>query len=318
MSLAIGIDLGGTAIKGGLVNERGEIVHRTSIATSASEGVEAVIDRIAGLARQLAQHSLEKHGAPRGVGVGAPGTIRRTDGVILSAPNLDGWCNVPLTRHLKSRIDIPVVLNNDANNAALGEFVCGAGRGVQDMVMMTLGTGVGGGIISGGRLFVGAMGNAGELGHTIVHFGGRRCNCGQLGCLEAYASASATALRAIEAVKAGEPSSLKVLIDRGEAITSQHVGDATAAGDPLARRIWEETCRYLAIACINLQHTFDPGCIVLAGGMSEAGDLLLKPLTQAIRDHVSPTLGPIPEIRLAQMGNDAGFVGAALSVLKGE
>ncbi len=314
MALAIGIDLGGTAVKGGIVSDKGEIIHRTSIATHAEEGVAAVIDRIAGLAKTLATHASHRHQPPHGVGVGAPGTIRRSDGVILSAPNLNGWRDVPLTRQLRSAIDLPVVLNNDANSAALGEFVCGAGRDVQDMVMLTLGTGVGGGIISGGRLFVGALGNAGELGHTIVEAGGRRCNCGQLGCLETYASASATALRATEAIQAGEPSSMKSILDRGEPLSSRHVADAMSSGDALAKRIWEETCRYLAIACINLQHTFDPGCIVLAGGMSEAGDRLLQPLIRSIRELNSPALGPMPEIRLAELGNDAGFVGAALSV----
>ncbi len=314
MALAVGIDLGGTALKAGLVTDIGEIVHSTSIATRADEGADAVIDRIAELALSLLEHADRSHEPPLGVGVGAPGTIDRDTGRIVSAPNLLGWQDVPLADRLIERLCRPVVLNNDANNAALGEFIRGAGRGASDMVMLTLGTGIGGGVISGGRLFVGSRGNAGELGHAIVVPGGRRCNCGQFGCLEAYASASSTAQRAKEAVAAGEDSLLAETLHRSGAITSEDVVTAAGAGDALAQRVWGETCRYLAAACINIQHAFDPACIVLAGGMSRAGDALVTPLNAAIREMISPTLGPMPQIRLAELGADAGFVGAALSV----
>lgn len=318
MTLAIGIDLGGTAIKGGLVSESGEILHRASIATNAPEGVDAVIKRIADFANTMADHAESRHSRPVGIGVGAPGTMHLPEGVIISAPNLPGWSHVELVPRLRRIVELPVVLNNDANAAALGESVCGAGRGVRDMLMLTLGTGVGGGIIIGGKLLRGERGNAGELGHIIVQPGGRPCNCGQVGCLEAHASASATGRMAMQRMSAGEGSSLQAILDRGEHVTSADVAAAAKSGDALAASVWAETCHYLAIACIGLRHTFDPQCIVLAGGMSEAGEFLLSSVRDAIRELISPRLGPPPELRIAQLGNDAGFVGAAISVFHRE
>ncbi|MBX3396640.1 MAG: ROK family protein [Phycisphaerae bacterium] len=318
MTLAIGIDLGGTAIKGGLVDESGEVLHRTSIATNAVEGVDAVINRIADFANTLSDHAASRHSRPVGIGVGAPGTMRLPEGVILSAPNLPGWSHVEFVPRLKRLVTLPVVLNNDANAAALGESVCGAGRGVRDMLMLTLGTGVGGGIIIGGRLLRGERGNAGELGHIIVQPGGLPCNCGQAGCLEAHASASATGRLAMQRLAAGECSTLQSILDRNGHVTSADVAAAAQSGDSLAASVWSETCRYLAIACIGLRHTFDPQCIVLAGGMSEAGDFLISGVNDAIHALISPRLGPPPELRLAQLGNDAGFVGAAMTVFQKE
>jgi len=316
MELAVGIDLGGTAIKGGLVTAEGAIVHRASIATRAAEGVDAVIDRIAELAEALHRHAAARHEAPVGIGVGTPGTIRRSDGVVISAPNLPGWTNIPLAAELSNALGVSVLVNNDANNAALGEFACGAGRGLNDMVMLTLGTGVGGGVICNGQLYVGSTGNAAELGHVIVQPGGRRCNCGQLGCLEAYSSAATTAQRAQEAIDAGTRSILQRILDEGQVISAEDVVRAAASGDATASQVWGETCRYLALACINFQHVFDPDCIVLAGGMSDAGEQLLAPVNKAVAEMISPTLSPPPRIKLAELGNDAGFVGAALSVLR--
>ena len=302
---AIGIDVGGTAIKGGLVALDGTIIERRSTPANANEGVDAMISRIAGLIMELQTHA---HGVGRSiasVGIGVPGTIRHREGIVEAPPNLPGWINIPLVDRVQKLTSLRVHLENDANAAALGEFLCGAGQGVSDMVMLTLGTGVGGGIIADGKLFRGALENAGELGHMIVEPRGRRCGCGQLGCLEAYASASYTAARYREKLGAN--------VDC--AIDAENVVDAVKNGDPVAMEVWEETCFYLAIGCINIQHILNPQLIVFAGGMSAAGDLLLEPVRGQIAAQCSEKLGPKPVVGLAKLGNDAGLVGAALGSL---
>ena len=312
---AIGIDVGGTDIKGGLVTSDGMIVEKQTIATEVSGGVDHVIGRMADMIERFRQSAAQSM-AIEAVGLGMPGTLSRRRGLVIAPPNLKGWRNVPVVERVSSAVGLRVVLDNDANNAALGEYLCGAGRGVRDMVMLTLGTGIGGGIILDGRLWHGADENAGELGHMIVHAGGRRCGCGQLGCLEAYASASATAARAMERLAAGESSSLSEALDRGEPIQAHHVVEAVLAGDGLATQIWEETCRTLAVGCISIQHALSLDRIVLAGGMSAAGERLRGPVVEAMRELSSRMLGDPPEVRIAELGNDAGLVGSALSVFQ--
>jgi len=312
---AIGIDLGGTAIKAGLVCRDGAVPARQGIATEAGGGVDHVLGRIAGLIGAMRRHAADLGVELEAVGVGMPGTLSHRAGVVFAPPNLPGWRNVPVVERLRAATGMNVVMENDANCAALGEFVCGAGRGVRNLVLLTLGTGIGGGIILDGRLWRGSNENAGEIGHQIVQLDGRPCNCGQRGCLEAYASASQTAARAVEAIRSGQASVLRALVDGGRPLTSEDVVQASQAGDELARRVWEETCRYLAVSCLNIQHGWAPDCIVLAGGMSGAGELLRRPILEAMDKLASKLLGPLPDVRLARLGNDAGFIGAALGVL---
>ncbi len=312
----IGIDVGGTDIKGGLVSAAGQIVDQATIATEASGGVDHVIARIVQLIEQFRGLARSRSLEVDTVGLGIPGTLSRSRGVVIAPPNLAGWRNVPVVERVQSLTGLRVMLDNDADCAALGEFVCGAGRGVRDLVLLTLGTGIGAGIILAGRPWHGATEGAGELGHTIVQVGGRPCHCGQLGCLEAYASAGSTAARAAEGIAAGEKSSMKAVLDRGETIEAQHVVEAFAAGDALAKVVWGETCRYLAAGCISIHHALNPQRIVLAGGMSAAEDQLLGPVVEAIESMRSKMLGPAPDVRLAELGNDAGLIGAALSALR--
>jgi glucokinase len=312
----IGIDVGGTDIKGGLVRPEGQIVDQASIATEADGGVDHVIGRMVQLIEQFRGLARSRSLEVETVGLGIPGTLSRSRGMVVAPPNLVGWRNVPVVERVKSVTGLRVMLDNDADCAALGEFVCGAGREVRDMVLLTLGTGIGGGIILAGKPWHGATEGAGELGHTIVQVGGRPCQCGQLGCLEAYASGGSTAARATERIAAGERSSLKAILDRGETIEARQVVEASAAGDTLAGKVWEETCRYLAAGCISIHHAINPQRIVLAGGMSAAGDQLLGPVFEAIASMRSKMLGAAPDIRLAELGNDAGLIGAALSALR--
>lgn len=313
---AIGIDLGGTDIKGGLVSSNGDIVARASTATEADHGPDHVIGRIVDLVRRLTKTAEDRSLPVKGVGLGAPGTLSRERGVVVAPPNLPGWRDVPVVERIEAATAMAVVLDNDANNAAWAEFKCGAGRGTRSMVMLTLGTGIGSGIILDGKLVRGSHESAGELGHTIVEINGRRCKCGQLGCLEAYASAAQTAARATEAVAAGRPSVLRRAFERGETIDASMVAEAAAAGDAVATEVWTDTCRYLAAGCINILHTLDPDRIILAGGMSAAGDRLLTRVTEAFDAMASEMLGARPAMRIAELGNDAGFVGAGLSVFE--
>ncbi len=314
--LSIGVDVGGTAVKAGLVEERGAVLQALEVPTEASRGVDHVLDRLADVVKKLRAAAESQTRSVVGVGIGVPGTLSRKRGIVISPPNLPGWKNVPIVDRLTAATGLPVRLDNDANNAAFGEFLCGAGRGVQDMVMLTLGTGVGGGIIAGGRLWGGALENAGELGHMIVQTGGRRCGCGQLGCLEALASATATVTTARELMAQGRESILQKIIKSGRELESEDIVKAADEGDAVAREAWMQTCRYLAIACINIHHILNPQRIVLAGGMSKAGDSLLRPVRQFIAELESKMLGDPPEIRLAELGNDAGFIGSAMSVFQ--
>ncbi len=308
----VGIDLGGTNLKGGVVDEDRRVLCKVSIPTEAEDGPDHVIELMAALVeRVIDQAGLTKAGI-EAVGIGSPGSMSHTHGIIIKPPNLPGWENVPLRDRIRDLTDLPTTLENDANAAAWGEFWAGAGRGTRHMVMFTLGTGVGGGIITNGRLLRGHFDNGAELGHMIIQPGGRPCGCGQKGCLEAYASASYTARRATEAVEAGERSSLaEVLKAKGE-ITSEDVVNAASAGDALAARIFDETCMYLAVACVNMQHAINPERILMAGGMIHAGeDVLLKPIRQKAAEMTWKAADDLPEIMFATLGNDAGLIGAA-------
>ncbi|MFH1419181.1 MAG: ROK family protein [Planctomycetota bacterium] len=313
---AIGLDVGGTAIKAGLVTAAGEVLARATMATETDRGVDHVIGNMVRLIDELRSPSVGEVDPLQTVGLGMPGTLSRQRGIVISPPNLPGWRDVPIVDRLGAATGLRVILDNDANNAALGEYLCGAGSGIRDMAMLTLGTGIGGGLILDGRLWHGAYENGGELGHMIVHAGGRRCKCGQMGCLEAYASATNIAIRAMEAVEAGEPSCLKDIRDRGQPIRAEMIAEAFAAGDPVATFVWTEACRYLAIACANIQHMLNVERIVLAGGLSGAGERLRQPVVQALEEVSSGMLGASPEIRIARLGNDAGFIGSALSAFQ--
>ncbi len=307
----IGIDLGGTNIKAGVVDPAGKLVRRTSIATEADRGFEHVFARLVRLVEDLLSQAGLTSTDVCAIGFGTPGPMSHEKGVIYAAPNLPGWDNIPLRDRFAEATGLPVALDNDANAAAFGEFTAGAGRGTRDMVMLTLGTGIGGGIILDGRLLRGTFDNAAEIGHTIAVPGGRPCPCGQRGCLERYSSANAVAERLIEAIEAGETSSLDPAARTGPRPTSADVARAAREGDALAARIWDEMCLHLAIGCVNIQHMVNPETIVLGGGMIRAGEQLLAPVRAHFRKQVWPVPQDYPRIELATLGDDAGIIGAA-------
>ena len=307
----IGIDLGGTNIKGGVLDASGTLVHRCSIETQAERGFEHVFARLVRLVEDLIRDAGLAKSDVAAIGYGTPGPLSHKKGIVYASANLPGWKNIRLRERFSAATGLPVTLDNDANVAAFGEFVAGAGRGVRDMVMLTLGTGIGGGVIVNGELVRGALENAAEIGHMIAVPDGRACPCGQRGCLERYGSANAVAERLVEAVQAGENSSLKAGLEAGETITSVEVAQAARAGDPLAARIWDETCYYLAIGCVSLQHVLNPARVLLAGGLIGAGEQLLGPVREHFHRQTWRLAEDFPQIELATLGGDAGIIGAA-------
>ena len=305
----VGVDLGGTSIKAGLVDENAVV--KTSFSVPTGQGAEAVVKNLIDAAeRAIAQAEVDRKDVV-GIGIGSPGPMSHKLGMVINPGNLPGMKNV-LVREMVSRATgLPVTLENDANAAAWGEFWAGAGKGATDFVMFTLGTGVGGGIITDGKLLRGYYENGGELGHMIVQPGGRRCSCGQPGCLEAYSSAYFLARRAEEFIAEGRASSLKAIVDRGEQIMAEQVVAASKQGDELAKQVWDEACYYLAVACVNLQHATNPQRIVLAGGLIAAGDYLIEPIRRHFKELTWKLLDDYPQILFATLGNDAGFIGAA-------
>jgi len=311
LDILVGVDLGGTNVKLGCFDERLNLLCKTSAATRADMGPETVVARIVESAQTLLQQNGSSLEAVSAVGIGAPGPADLTEGIIIASPNMPAFRNVPLRGMIEGRFRRPAVLENDANAACWGEFVRGAGANVRDMVFFTLGTGIGGGIIIDGRLVHGCGDAAAELGHMIIHPGGRVCGCGQKGCVEAYASASSTASRAMESVRAGEESGLKDILDKTGEITCRDVYEQLAAGDGLARRITDLTAESLAVACVNMLHCVEPEVIVFSGGMIAAGQLLLDGIRHFFHKHIWSLKAEKVDICFATLGEDAGIIGAA-------
>ena len=310
----IGLDLGGTNIKAAVLDESGRILARTSIPTNAVAGPQVVIAALVEAAGDVAGQAQIDMADIDAIGVGSPGPIDLEAGVVLNAPNLPDFVDVPLRDSIAEATGRPTVLDNDANAAAFGEYWAGAASAadVRHVVMLTLGTGIGAGLIVDGRIVHGAFGNGGEGGHIIVVPGGRRCGCGQQGCLEAYASASRTARRAEEAVVAGNSGSMlaKLYEPLSRPLTAKQVFDAANVGDELALRIVDETAMYLGIACVNLCRLLDPQMILFAGGMILSGDLLFDRIRKAFADHTWVAARDRVRIEPASLGNDAGIIGA--------
>lgn len=303
----LGLDLGGTSIKAGVVDGDGRVVGRANVPTGPTAQHVLAALLAAGEQARIAAGV----GALAAVGVASPGVLSTSAGIVHRAANLPGLVDFPLRDRIADALGIPAVLENDANAAAFGEYQAGVARALKprSMAMLTLGTGVGGGLVLEGRVHHGTRDFAGEVGHTITYPDGLACPCGQRGCLEQYASARAVAVGAAAALEAdGRGSALREVVG---AVTAEHVARAAAAGDALAGGVWSAACRALAVACVNLARTLDLDLVVLGGGMSAAGSVLLD----TVRAHYQElhwTLTP-PEmgIELATLGADAGVVGAA-------
>jgi glucokinase len=308
LSTTIGVDIGGTNIKAGIVGPEGELLGRRSIETQAEHGFDHVLGRIVNLIRELVAEATALHAPTSAIGIGVPGPMSHAQGIIHSAPNMPGWVNVPLRQLIVDAVQLPTTVENDANSAAFGEFSAGAGRNTQDMVMLTLGTGIGGGVVLGGRLWRGHFDNAGEIGHMIVVPGGRPCPCGQRGCLERYASASSVGQRYDEARR------VRGCVSDGAGVReteAAEVSQLAIAGDASARAVWDETCYFLALAVVNIQHLFNPECVLLAGGLINAGAQLLSPVRRHFAALAWEAAPDFPRIEFATLGENAGLIGAA-------
>lgn len=314
MKSVIGVDLGGTQIRAMLVDNRGQEIRRAHMLTQANEGLDAVIERI----RQTVQQA----GAGvdwRGVGcigVGAPGPLDPWRGIVFEAPNLPGWIDVPLKALLENSFQVPVQVGNDANVAALGEHRFGAGQGVNDLIYVTVSTGIGGGIISQGQLIVGAHGLGGEVGHITVEASGPPCNCGNTGCVETLASGPAIAREAVARIQAGVTTQIVDLVsgDLGR-VTAETVTHAARLGDQLGWEIMQRAGFYLGVAFVSLIHIFNPRLFLLGGGVSQAGDLLFDPIRTTVRERAMPPFQRDLRIEPAGLGQDAGLWGAVALAL---
>jgi glucokinase len=305
----VGLDVGGSTMKGGVVNDNGRPLGHISLPTEASKGQKHGLQRMCETIRgavAAAGLRLEEIAA---IGVATPGTMDIPAGVILDPPNLKPWKNMAVRQPIQDTFHVPTAFQNDANAAAFGEFWVGAGKDVHSMVLFTLGTGIGGGIIIGDVIVQGEHSHGAELGHMKIEMTHPRlCGCGRLGCLEAYASAPSVVKRTREAL--ASYSGFSSLNERQD-LDSKDIFDAAAQGDALADRIVEETAYCLAVGAMNLMHAIDPDMIAFAGGMIAAGQRFLE----RIRWHVKQLAFPVPaektQIRYAQLGSDAGFIGAA-------
>ena len=315
MGICVGVDVGGTNLKAALLDENGQVIAEDSSSTPINRGADSVIDAIVELIWMVADAGSCSAKQLTAIGVGAPGVIDFDHGIVLKAPNISGWTDLPLGDRLRQATGRPVVVENDANAAAFGEYVRGAGcnAAVTHLVMLTLGTGVGSGIILDGQIVRGGFALGAEAGHVIIEPNGRPCACGQRGCLEAYASAASVARRAVEILESIDaPSSLRSLCDQPNYdLDAQDVFEAVAQGDPLAERIADETARYLGIFCINVCRLLDPQMIVFAGGMAQAGDQLLDRVRSVVVEQYWSINEPMVQLAPAQLGLQAGMIGAA-------
>ena len=308
----IGIDLGGTYIKFGLLDDQRRAGESFQLPTPAGAGAEGVIGQMVAGARQLMDRQKLSKADVAGVGIGSPGPLSISKGIVLAMPNITGMTNVPIRDEVSRRLGLPAVLENDANAAALGEYLCGAGGNGGDMVLLTLGTGIGSGIIIGGRILHGAHEIGAEMGHLIIVPGGEPCGCGQRGCLERYSSATYLAANGTKLLQGdNRPSSLrKVLAAKGQ-VNSQDINEARRAGDAVAGEIWDRAVYYLAIGCVSICRLFDPVEIVLAGGLAKAGEDLMQPLRRHFLALHWKLTEPMTEIVFSRLGEQAGVIGAA-------
>jgi glucokinase len=312
---ALGIDIGGTKLAVGVATPDGQLLLTDRIPTLAHEGPDAVINRLIDLCKK----TVAKSQIPWDqfvVGVACVGPLDADRGLIQNPANLPGWHDIPLIARLQEAFHAPTFLENDANAAALGEFLFGAGRGTRNMVYLTISTGIGGGAILDGKLYRGENGNAAEIGHTTVLYNGRLCNCGNLGCLEAYCSGTHIAARAREAIQAGASSLILQLAGSPDKITTRHILEALKQSDSFAQSFWAETMSILGAGLCNVIHNFNPRRIVLGGGVTHAGDLLFIPVRRETYRRAMKPLADVCDIVPATLGDDVGIYGALAVALQ--
>lgn len=306
----VGIDFGGTNTKFCLLDGQSRLSGIFQLRTARSR--QDIVDQMVNGVRKAMADQAVPADQVLGVGIGSPGPLDLAKGTILATPNIPGLENLPIRDLVSAGLGLPCVLENDANAAAYGEYICGAGREARDMVLLTLGTGIGSGIVIDGKVLHGSHNIGAELGHMLVEPNGEPCGCGQRGCLERYCSATYLAQRATRLIREeGREGLLAAVLGQSGCITTKDILDAAIAGDGLAREVWDRGAYFLAVACVDICRIFDPDQIVLAGGMANAGEHLLSPLRERFRGLHWSITEIMTTIEIATLGQDAGVIGAA-------
>lgn len=309
----IGIDIGGTSIKIGIISQDGVIHDKWEIATNTGDGGKFIVSDIwSSVEEKLQLNKIEKHSV-LGIGIGAPGFINTTTGVVHEAVNI-GWKDFQLASQFKKLADLPVYAANDANVAALGENWKGAGKQANNLIAVTLGTGVGGGIIANGQILSGENGTAGEIGHITVDPNGYRCNCGRKGCLETITSATGMVRQAMEQMKENPHSDLATHYDQSGQITAKDIFDLAKKGDVLCNQIINHTADILGSVIANIAAITNPAKVLIGGGVSQAGDQLIPLINKYFHEYALGRLSDVCEMKATELGNDAGMIGAAFLV----
>ncbi len=311
-ALTVGVDIGGTKIAAGVVDAEGRVLARHTSYAHAGQPPEAVIAATLEAVQAVRSQAGLEMGDLAAVGVGFPGYVHGAQGRVLVSSNLPAWDNHPLRDCLQERLGLPVVLDNDCNCAAWGEYRYGAGRGARSLCYATLSTGCGTGIVLDGKVYAGATGTAGEIGHTLVDPNGPPCTCGKRGCVMSYASGVAISRMACERVRRGEPTLLRGLCGPDPAhVTGEQVAEAARQGDAVAQEVLAVAGHYFGIGLANITLVLNPDRIVIGGGLARIGPLVLDPCLAALREHVHPAIIASTRIALSELWQDAGMLGAA-------
>lgn len=306
--LYLGIDLGGTEVKLAIVDEKGTIVEESRIPNNLSSLPKEICQEIIAHARTMKDFSNLS-----GTGIGVAGDIDQEKGIVRFSPNLPGWKNTNLRKILGTALPHPIIVDNDANVAALGAYWLEAKGKLKNLVCITLGTGVGGGIICDGRLYRGTSGSAGEIGHMHYQPDGLLCNCGSRGCIESYVGANALSVHAKNEVKAGKSKVISTLVNNKlDKITPEIIAKAANMGDHLAKKIWDEAGEKLGVVIAGIINFMNPEMVILCGGISKAGDLLLDPIKETVKKRTFLTPAKVCKIVVSKYTQKLGVVGAAL------
>jgi len=312
--LIIGVDIGGTSVKIGLINHDGEIVYKWEIPTNKDNQGRGIVDDIwNSITETLSKQNIASDII--GIGVGAPGFVNRKTGIVEEAVNI-GWKNFELRDAFHKLSHLPVFIENDANLAALAENWQGSGEQSKDVMFITLGTGVGGGIIVNGEIMNGVNGTAAELGHILVDLNGSPCNCGRTGCLETIASATGIVRQAMDEVTNNSNGALASFYKQHSKLEAKDVFNLAQEGDMASENIIDKTMDVLGLAIANTAVIINPSQIIIGGGVSKAGEQLLSKINRSFKKYALPRISECCELRLAELGNDAGIIGAAYLVKK--
>lgn len=310
----IGIDVGGTNVKIALVDEKGRIIYSNSVPTRAEMGYEYTVNNIKQAIYDLLKETKLEAKNIEGIGFGFPGQVDYKSGVVRLAPNIPGWVDVPIAKLIEDEFHIPTRVDNDVRCAALGELNFGAGKGCQNLICITVGTGIGSGLIINGKLVRGASNAAGEIGHIKLQMhDGPICGCGDTGCLEAFASGPSIVAMAEDYIKGGKSTKFREMANSND-ITPFIVAEAAKAGDPVARRIFTIMGEYIGIGMASVVNLLNPERIIVGGGVADAGDILMTPLKETLKKRAMKIAGEAVEVVPAQLGNTAGVIGASLLI----